>query len=346
MDRSAEGAMNGRRPVLVTRRFPGPAIDRIGASCEVTLWEGPGPMPRARLLAELHGKAGALVSGSERVDDEFLDAAGDGLVVVASYGVGYDHIDVEACTRRGVMVTNTPDVLTDATADLAMTLILAAARRVGEGERFLRRRGPWVWEPDFMLGTQVTGKVLGIVGFGRIGQAVARRAAAFSMPVLYHSRSRVDPAIETALGAEHRRLEDLLGKADFVSLHTPLTPATRHLIDARRLALMKPTAILVNASRGPVVDEAELVDALRDGRIRAAGLDVFEREPVVHPGLLELDNVVIIPHLGSATVETRTAMASLAADNLLAALQGETPPSLVSPDAIAESELKGQTSER
>jgi glyoxylate reductase len=320
-----------RRPVLVTRRFPGPAVDRIAAACGLTLWEGPGPIPRDRLLRDLAGKAGALVTGTERVNDEFLDAAGPGLVVVSSFGVGYDHVDVEACTRRGCLVTNTPDVLTDATADLAWAVLMAAARRVGEGERFLRRRAPWVWEPDFMLGTEVSGKVLGIVGFGRIGQAVARRARGFSMQVLYHSRSRVDPVIESELRAEHRDLDALLAEADIVTVHTPLTPATRHLIDARRLALMKPTAILVNASRGPVVDEAALVQALREGRLRAAGLDVYEREPEVHPGLLELENVVVIPHLGSATVETRTAMASLAADNLLAALDGRLPPAPVNP---------------
>jgi glyoxylate reductase len=328
-----EGGTKGPRPpVLVTRRFPGPAVSRIQASCDVTVWEGPGPMPRPRLLEDLEGKAGALVSGSERVDDEFLTAAGDGLVVVASFGVGYDHVDVEACTARGILVTNTPDVLTEATADLTWALLMAAARRVGEGERFLRRRAPWVWEPDFMLGQEVSGKTLGIVGFGRIGQAVARRARAFSMPVLYHSRTRADASVEGALGVEYRDLDDLMGEADFVTLHTPLKPSTRHLIDKRRLSLMKPSAILVNASRGPVVDEAALVEALRTGRIWAAGLDVYEREPEVHPGLLELENVVLIPHLGSATVETRTAMASLAAENLLAALEGRRPPCLVNPE--------------
>ena len=327
-----------RRPVLVTRRLPGSAVDRIGAVCDLTLWQGPGPISRERLLRDVAGKAGALVTGSERVDDQFLDAAGPHLRVVSSFGVGYDHVDVGACTRRGVMVTNTPDVLTESTADLTWGLIIAAARRLGEGERFLRSRRQWMWEPDWMLGLDVGGKVLGVVGFGRIGRAVARRAAGFSMRVLYHSRTPASVELQSELRAEFRDVDDLVRESDFVTIHTPLTPETRHLFDARRLALMKSTAVLVNASRGPVVDEAALVDALREGRISAAGLDVYEREPEIHPGLLELENVVLIPHLGSATVETRAAMASLAADNLLAAMGGDRPPALVNPEVVDRAE--------
>lgn len=322
-----------RLPVLATRRFPGPALETLAGAFDLTVHEGPGPMPRARLLDELPGKAGAMVSGTERVDDEFLDAAAATLVVVANYGVGYDNIDVDACTRHSVLVTNTPDVLTEATADLTWAILLAAARRVGEGERFLRSGATWVWEPTFMLGRDVHGKTLGVVGFGRIGRAVARRGRGFGMPVLYHGRTRAPEVVEAELSAAYRGLDDLLGEADFVTLHVPLTPETRHLIDAGRLARMKPSAVLVNASRGPVVDEQALVEALGERRIAAAALDVYEREPEVHPGLRELDNVVIVPHLGSATVEARSAMASLAAENLRAALQGRLPPNPVNPEA-------------
>ena len=320
-----------RWPVLVTRRLPGQAMEVIEGACEVTVHSGPGPIARDRLLRELRGKAGAITTATERVDEEFLSAAGEGLVVVANFGVGYDNVDVPACTRRGVLATNTPDVLTEATADIAWVLMMAAARRVGEGERFLRSRAPWVWEPDFMLGQDFSGRTLGIVGFGRIGRAVARRAGCFGMRILYHSSSRASAEVEVKLCAEYRELDDLLAEADFVTLHTPLTPRTRHLIDAERLKRMKRTAVLVNASRGPVVDEGALVEALRTGQIFAAGLDVFEREPEVHPGLFELENVVMIPHLGSATVETRVAMGMLAAENLIAALEGRRPPTPVNP---------------
>lgn len=321
-----------RWPVLVCRRLPAPAMERLRQACDVTVHRGTGPVPRDRLLQDLRGKAGAITVTTERVDDEFLAAAGQGLVIVANFGVGYDHIDVPACTRRGVMVSNTPDVLTEATADLTWALLLAAARRVGEGERFLRSRAPWVWEPDFMLGTDVYGKVLGIVGFGRIGRAVARRARGFGMTILYHARARATAEVERDLGAGYRELDDLLAEADFVTLHTDLSLETRHLIGADRLAKMKRTAVLVNTSRGPVVDEAALVDALRGGRILAAGLDVFEQEPEINPGLLQLENAVITPHVGSATVEARLAMALLAAENLIAALEGRRPPTIINPE--------------
>lgn len=322
-----------RHAVLVTRRLPGPAIGRLAGAADVTVHEGPGPIPRDRLLADVRGKAGVLPVYTERIDNEVLDAAGDALVVVANFGVGFDNIDVAACTRRGVVVTNTPDVLSEATADLAMALVLATARRLGEGERFLRSRRPWIWEPDFMLGMDLSGATLGIVGFGRIGQAVARRAAGFGMRVLYHGRRRADPAVESEVHALYRPgLNELLSESDVVSLHVSLSTSTRHLIDAERLGRMKPTAILVNTSRGAVVDEGALVEALRSGTIRAAGLDVYEREPEIRPGLLSMDNVVLVPHLGSATVRTREAMATLAADNLLAALEGLRPPTPVNPE--------------
>lgn len=322
-----------RPPVLVTRRLPQEALDRIVARCDMRLYDGEGVMARHQLLAEVAGKAGAITLLTDRVDEEFLDAAGSQLKIVANYAVGFDNIDVEACTRHGVLACNTPEVLTETTADTAFALMMAAARRIAEGDRFVRSGAPWVWGPLMMLGQDVHHATLGIVGFGRIGQALARRARGFSMRVLYHDMYRPPAEVERELGADYRDLEDLLHESDFVSLHTSLTPQTRYLINARRLALMKPTAVLVNTSRGPVIDEQALAEALRQGQIFAAGLDVFEREPDVHPGLLACDNAVLIPHLGSATVKTRLAMAGLAVDNLLAALEDRHPPTLLNPQA-------------
>jgi glyoxylate reductase len=266
----------------------------------------------------------------DRVDDAFLDAAGPSLRVVANVAVGYDNIDVPACARHGVVATNTPGVLVDATADIAVALVLMSTRRLGEAERMVREGGTWSWNMFFMLGTGLQGKTLGIVGLGQIGAATARRARAFGMRIAYAGRRRADAGLESELGAEMRDLDELLATADVVSIHTPLSDVTRHLIDARRLALMKPTAHLVNTSRGPVVDEAALAAALRAGTIAGAGLDVFEREPEIHPGLRGLENVVLIPHLGSATIETRTAMGVLAAENAVAVLRGDSPPTPIS----------------
>jgi glyoxylate reductase len=251
---------------------------------------------------------------------------------VANYAVGFDNIDVAACTRRGVVCSNTPDVLTETTADTAWALMMSAARRVPEGDRFLRSRTPWVWGPMMMLGQDLHHKTLGVVGFGRIGQAVARRGKGFGMRVIYHDVYRPSPEVEQELGAEFRELDDLLAESDFISLHVNLTPETRHMMNAARLGKMKPTAVLVNTSRGPVIDEAALAKALSDGVIFAAGLDVFEKEPEVHHDLLELENAVVIPHLGSATVDTRIAMGMVAADNLIAALEGNKPPTLLNPE--------------
>ena len=321
-----------RPAVLVTRRIPSPAIERIVERCELDYHDSPDPIAREELLGRVKGTLGVLVQSSERVDEEFL-AAGPELRVVSTFGVGYDHIDVPLCTSRGVLVGNTPEVLTEATAELTWALILAAARRLGEGERLIRSGESWhVW-PLFMLGIGLNGKALGVVGFGRIGRAVARRASVFGMRVLYHSRRRAPSEVEEALGAEYRDLDRLLNESDVVTLHVSLGPETRHLIDARRLASMKPTGVLVNASRGAVVDEAALVEALRERRILAAALDVFEGEPEVHPGLLELQNVVLTPHIGSATIETRTAMALLAAENLIGGVEGRRPTCLVNPAA-------------
>jgi glyoxylate reductase len=334
-----------RWPVLVTRRLPAPVMDRLAERADLLLHDGDDAMPRDELLSGVAGKAGAITLLTDRVDDEFLDAAGDHLLIVANYAVGFDNIDVAACTSRGVLASNTPDVLTETTADTAWALLMAAARRVPEGDRFLRRRVPWVWGPEMMLGQDVHHKTLGIVGFGRIGHALARRARGFGMTVLYHDVYRPAPELERELGVEYRELEDLLAEADFVSLHVNLSPETHHLINRERLERMKPTAVVVNTSRGPVIDEAALATALREGEIFAAGLDVFEHEPEVHPDLLELENAVIIPHLGSATVDTRLAMGMLAVDNLFAALEGRRPPTLIDPDAW-ESSRAARASQR
>jgi glyoxylate reductase len=307
-------------PVLLTRSLDDEVEAWLGERVDLTVYEEDRPIPRDRLLQEVGGKAGLLPLLTDRVDAEVLDAAGPQLRVVANYAVGHDNVDVEECTRRGIVVTNTPDVLTAATADLAWSLILASSRRVVEGDRWIRSGRPWAWAPGFMLGREITGKTLGVVGFGRIGQAVAARAGAFEMPVLYSSRTRRKDA-ERALGAEHRDFEGLLGQADVVSINCALTEETRHLLGAEEFKRMKDTAVLVNTARGPIVDEAALANALGAGEIFGAGLDVYEEEPEVHPRLLELENVVLAPHLGSATVETRRAMGMLAAENLVAVLE-------------------------
>jgi len=265
---------------------------------------------------------------TDRVDMAFLDAA-PRLRIVANVAVGYNNIDVEACRERGVIVTNTPGVLTDATADLAMALILMTTRRLGEGERLIRSGSAWQWGMFMMLGNGVQQRRLGIIGMGGIGTALARRARAFGMTIAYHNRSPISAEVAGELDAERLDLDELLATSDIVSLNCPYSEATHHLIDGRALRMMRDDAVLINTARGPVVDEAALVNALREGFIGAAGLDVYENEPEVHPGLLTLDNVVLLPHLGSATVETRTAMAQLAARNVVEVLAGRAPLSAV-----------------
>jgi glyoxylate reductase len=306
--------------VLVTREIPEAGLRLLEGFDVSVLYER--PPERDELLEAARGANGILSTATDKIDGEVMDAAGEGLKVVANMAVGYDNIDVKAAEERGVVVTNTPGVLDETTADVAFMLMLAAARRLGEGERLLRA-GRWEWwGPKQLRGLDVWGRKLGIVGMGRIGQAVARRARGFGMEILYHNRSRKEDA-ERELGARYVGLEDLLRACDFVSIHTPLTEETRHLIGERELDLMKPTAILVNTSRGPVVDEGSLADALAERRIFAAGLDVYEEEPNVHPKLLELENVVLAPHIGSASMETRDKMATLAAENLRVVLSGE-----------------------
>jgi glyoxylate reductase len=315
----------------VTNRLPSSAIKLLQEAGEVRADEREEAIPRTDLLALVAGAEAVLTLLHDRVDEELLEAAGPQLRCVANVAVGYDNVDVEATEKRGVVVTNTPGVLDDATADLTMALILAATRRLAEGDRVVRSGQPWSWGMRFMLGSSLQGKRLGIVGLGGIGKWVAQRARAFGMEIAYHSRHPAPAEVEAALGAERMALPDLLASADVVSLHCPLTPETHHLIGREELARMKPSAVLINTARGPVVDEAALAEALSAGGIAAAGLDVYEREPQVEPALLELGNVVLTPHLGSATVETRTAMAELAARNAISVLSGPGPLTPVPP---------------
>jgi glyoxylate reductase len=315
-----------RPGVLVTRRLPASVLDWLRAHCDIDLHDADTDLPRSELLRRVAGKQGLLAMLVDVVDAELL-AHADRLRVVANVAVGYNNIDVAAARARGIVVTNTPDVLTDATADIAWALILDITRRVSEGDRLVRAGGWKGWGLEFMLGTSLAGKQLGIVGMGRIGRAVAVRGRVFGMRVAYWQR---DPSRPGEPDATPLSLERLLETSDVVSLHVPLNDQTRHMIDAAALARMKPTAYLVNTARGPVVDEAALAVALKERRIAGAALDVFEREPEVHPGLVELENVVLVPHLGSATEETREAMGMLCVEALRAVLlEGRVPPNAV-----------------
>ena len=302
--------MAARPRVLLTRRIPSSSFERLASEAEVDLYEGPSGMPAADLLARIQDKDGLISVLTDKITPELLAAAGR-LKVVSNIAVGYENIDVPAARARGVVVTNTPDVLTEATAELTWALILAAARRIAEGDRLIRRNGWKGWALDFMLGTELRGKQLGIIGRGRIGRAVAAKAPAFGMQAVF---SKHDMSFD-----------ELLVSSDVISIHTPMTPETRHMFDRRTLARMKRTAILVNAARGPIVDEEALAWALEERLIAAAALDVFEREPIVHEKLFGLENVVLVPHLGSATRETRTAMIDLAIANNLSVLAGRAP---------------------
>jgi glyoxylate reductase len=320
--------------IVVTRRIPEPAVELLREAGDVWVSPDDRPLETQELHDAVRGADVAVTLLHDKVDDAFLDAAGDQLRAVCNVAVGFDNIDVPAATKRGVLITNTPRVLTEATADLAMTLILAATRRIGEGERLIRDREPWSWHMFMLLGMGLQEKTLGVVGMGQIGVALARRAKAFGMEIVYSDARPASDEIERELGARRVELDELLRSADVVSIHAPLMDSTRHLINAETLELMKDSAYLVNSARGPIIDEAALVDALKAGKIAGAGLDVFENEPDVHPGLLELDNVVLLPHLGSATIETRTAMGVLAAENAVAVLRGEQPPTPVNPEVL------------
>jgi glyoxylate reductase len=320
--------------LLVTGRLSEDVVAMLSAEHEVEMSLVDRPMDRNELLARVRDKEGLLCTITDRIDEELLGRAPH-LRMIANYGVGYDNIDLQAATNRRIPVSNTPGVLTDATADLAFALILGVARRLVEGDRRTRSGAFQFWAPLLFLGRDVSGKTLGIVGMGQIGRAMIRRAKGFDMRVMYHSRTRLAPSGEEQLGVEYVAFDELLGRSDFVSLHVPLTEKTRHLIGTRELALMKPTAYLINTSRGPVVDERALFEALKEKRIGGAGLDVYEHEPDLTPGLSDLTNVILLPHVGSATLETRTGMGMLAATNLLAGLRGETPPNCLNCGDIA-----------
>lgn len=317
--------MADKPKILLTRRYPD-AVERrarelfdVRGNPDDDIWPGAG------LLDHADGCDGILASSTDRLDAGLIKRLPDRVAIVASFSVGLDHVDLDAAKRRGLVITNTPGVLTDATADIALLLILAAARRAGEGERLVRE-GNWrSWSPTQLLGTEVTGKRLGIVGMGRIGQAVARRARGFGMEIHYFNRRRLDPA-EEAGATFHADLESLLAQSQFLSLHCPATPQTRHLLNRRTLAALPDGAIVVNTARGSIVDDAALIDALRSGKLAAAGLDVFDNEPDIHPAYRELDNAFLLPHLGSASVETRNAMGFCALDNLSAFFDGRPPP--------------------
>ena len=315
--------------VVVTGKIPAVALERLRAEHTVDAWEDESPIARDELLKRVAGTDSIVSLLTEKIDAELLDAAGKQLRSVSNVAVGYNNIDVPACRERNVLVTNTPGVLTDATADIAMALILMSTRRLDEGERVIRAQQPWQWGMFYMLGSSIQGSQLGIVGMGQIGAAVARRARVFGMTIAYTKRSPLDAETAKELNATHMELDELLATSDVVSLHCPYSPETHHLMNASTIGKMKKSAYLINTARGPVVDEEALATALQQGKIAGAGLDVFEKEPTVHQALIGLDNAVLIPHLGSATVETRTAMANLAVTNALEVLSGKTAPNLV-----------------
>jgi glyoxylate reductase len=321
-----------RWKVFVTREIPAPGLDLLRQECEVEVNPHDRALTRKELLLGMRGKDGLLCLLTDTIDAAVMDAGLPTLKGLANYAVGFNNIAVAEATRRGLPVSNTPGVLTETTADLAWTLLMATARRIVEADRFTREGKFQGWAPLLFLGQDVHGKTLGLIGFGRIGEAMARRARGFDLKVLYYDARRRPADEERRLGVEYRSLPELLALSDFVSLHVNLDETTRHLIGAPELARMKPTAILINTARGPVLDEKALVEALQRGTIRGAGLDVFEEEPALASGLAELENVVIVPHIASASVETRTKMAVMAAENLLAMLKGEPVPNLVNPE--------------
>jgi gluconate 2-dehydrogenase len=324
-----------RPAVLVARAVFGDIVDRLRVHFDVEDNPDDRIFTPAELSAKLAGKAGAFITGSERIDAELLDANPQ-LRAVCNMAVGYNNIDIDACSARGVIATNTPDVLTETTADFGFALMMSAARRMAESEHFLRR-GEWTkWSYDMFIGSDVHGATLGILGMGRIGQAIARRGAlGFGMKVVYHNRSRLAPELEAPIGARYVGKQELLREADHLVIVVPYSVASHHAIGAAELALMKPSATLTNVARGGVVDDAALAAALREQRIAAAALDVFEGEPKVHPDLLGVPNVVLTPHIASATVATRRAMADLAVDNLIAALTGAVPPTPINPQVLS-----------
>ncbi len=318
--------------VFATHRLFEPARKILQEHCEVEYWEKPERPPREEVLRRVKDKEALVCLLTEKVNDELLQAAPK-LKIAANVAVGFDNIDVAACTRRGVVATNTPGVLDETTADFAWTLLMAVARGMLEGDALARSRNWKGWDLDQLVGTDVWGKILGIVGFGRIGRAMARRASGFQMKVIYTDAVRAAANVEKELGAEYRDINTLLAESDFVSVHTPLLPETRGLFNVEKFGRMKRTAYLINTSRGPVINENDLVAALESGRIAGAALDVFEKEPAIHPGLRRA-NVVLAPHIASASLETRTKMACMAAENVVALLQGRRPANILNPEAL------------
>ena len=318
--------------VFVTRRLPQPGLDKLEKECEIKINPDDRVLIKKEIIEGVKGKDGLLCLLTDTIDKEIISAE-PGLKMIANYAVGYNNIDVKYATKKNIPVSNTPGVLTETTADMAWALLVSTARRVAEGDRYTRAGKYRGWGPMLMLGQDITEKTLGVIGTGRVGTSFALKSRGFRMKVLYHDVAP-NEKLEGELGAKKVSLEKLLQESDFVSVHVPLIPSTRHLIGEKELNLMKPTAVLVNTSRGPVVDEKALVRALSEGKIFSAGLDVYEDEPKLALGLAELENVVLAPHLGSASVETRTKMALMAVENMLAGLKGEIPPNCVNPEVF------------
>ncbi len=314
--------------VFVTQNIPQAGLDLLMKECEVFVNKEDRVLSKGEIIERLKGMDGMVCLLTDAIDGEIMDAEPN-LKVISNYAVGFNNIDVDAATERGIPVTNTPGVLTETTADFAWALLMAIARRVVEADKFTREGKFKGWRPQLLLGSDVYGKTIGIVGMGRIGQAMARRARGFDMNILYYDEYRPDPEVEKELGLTYVPFDELLQKADYVSIHVPLMESTHHLIGERELKLMKKTAYLINSARGPIVDEKALVKALQEKEIAGAGLDVFEDEPELAPGLAELDNVVLAPHIASATIETRSKMATMAAEGCLSVLKGEKPVNLV-----------------
>lgn len=319
--------------VFVTRKLPEKALEIIRAECEMEINPYDRIITREELIEGVKDKDGLLCLLTDKIDEEIIES-GKNLRIIANYAVGYDNVDVKAATKRKIPVTNTPGVLTNTTADMAWALIFTIARRVTEADKFTKAGKYKSWGPMMFLGGDVYGKTLGIIGLGRIGKAVAKRAKGFDMRVLYFDAFRADEKVEKEMNVQFTDLETLLKESDFVSIHVPLLPSTHHLIGKKELSMMKKTAYLINNSRGPVIDEKALVKALKDKKIAGAALDVFENEPELAPGLADLENAVLTPHISSASIETRTKMAIMAAENLLAGLKGIRPPNIVNPEVL------------
>lgn len=319
--------------IFITRKIPEPGMELLGRKCKIRLWDKDKPVPAQTLREKAKGVEGILCLLTDKIDRAVMRAAGPKLKVISTMAVGFDNIDVAEATARGIFVGNTPGVLTEATADLTWAVMLALARRIAQGDRMMRGEKFTGWSPTLLLGADFSGRIIGVVGMGRIGQAVARRARGFGMKIIYHDTRRLAPSDEHELGTRYVALRELIRVSDFITLHCPLTRETWHLIGSKELAMMKPGAYLLNVARGPVVDEKALVKALREKKIAGAGLDVYEHEPRLAPGLAKLDNALLAPHLGSASFETRNKMAGMAAQNLLLGLAGKIPAWCVNPEA-------------